>query len=140
MNQHLPPALFLCLSSLLLLSGCRGAEMRMRSAFVEHNELCLMVGGDIPFVYDPLDCQFSFSRDRREFRAHTDNMSDFYAVTLSDIPTQTGEVVTGDLVWTTQRDVLSRKNLTLEVVRVEGEQFWLWSHAGRIGLMLRILE
>lgn len=122
-----------------LLSGCT-SEKRMRSAFAEHEELCLMVGGDIPFIYDPLTCQLAFSRDRREFRAHTDNMSDFYAVTLSEIPVETGQRVSADLVWTTRRDVLTRKNLTLEVIRVEGEQFWLWSYSGRIGLMLRVLE
>lgn len=134
--RHAPPFLAVLL---LLLCGC-GTDKRMRSAFTEHEELCLMVGGDLPFVYDPLTCQMAFSRDRKEFRAHTDNMSDFYAVTLSDIPSEPGQCVTADLVWTTRRDVLTRKNLTLEVVRVEGEQFWLWSDSGRIGLMLRVLE
>ena len=125
---------------LLLAGGCRDAQMRMRDAFAEHESLCLMVGGDIPFTYDPLNCQIAFSRDRKEFRAHSDTMSDFYAVTLSEIPTEAGQRVTADLVWTTERDVLTRKNLTLEVVRVEGDQFWLWSRSGRIGLMLRVLD
>ena len=48
--------------------------------------------------------------------------------------------ITADLVWTTEREVLTRKNLTLTVVRSEGDQFWLWSNTGRIGLVVRILE
>ena len=84
--------------------------------------------------------KLSFSRDRKEFRAHTDNMSDFYAVRFTELPTIQGQTVTADLTWTTERDVLTRKNLTLEVVRIEGDQFWLWSNSGRIGLCIRILE
>ena len=112
----------------------------MQNAFCESEDIRLMVGGDIPFVYDPGTCQLAFSRELREFRAHTDNMSDFYAVTLSEIPSSIGQRVSGDLIWTTSKEVLRRKNLTLEVVRIEGEQFWLWSESDRIGLTIRILE
>ena len=123
---------------LLLLPGCQ--DERMRNAFCENEEIRLMVGGGIPFSYDPLTCQFAFSRDRKEFRAGTDNMSDFFVATFSDIPSSPGQTLTADLVWTTERDVLTRKNLTLEVLRIEGDQFWLWSNTGRIGLCIRVLE
>ena len=129
------PLLFAVLT---ILTGC--SDKRMRSAFSENDEIRLMVGGSIPFTYEPNTCQLSFSRDRKEFRAHTDNMSDFYAVTFRELPSNLGQTVTADLTWTTERDVLTRKNLTLEVVRIEGDQFWLWSNSGRIGLCIRILE
>lgn len=132
-------ALLLFVTVLLpVLTGC--TDKRMRSAFSENDEIRLMVGGSIPFTYEPNTCQLSFSRDRKEFRAHTDNMSDFYAVRFTELPTIQGQTVTADLTWTTERDVLTRKNLTLEVVRIEGDQFWLWSNSGRIGLCIRILE
>ena len=126
------------LLALLCFAAC--SDLRVRGAFLEHPEVCLMVGSDLPFVYDPLNCQLAFSRDRKEFRAHTDNMSDFFVATLSDIPVAGGQRILADLVWTTSREVLTRKNLTLEVVRIEGDQFWLWSNSGRIGLCIRILE
>ena len=134
--RHTP--LLLLLTALLLPVSC--SDQRMQNAFCESEDIRLMVGGDIPFVYDPGTCQLAFSRELREFRAHTDNMSDFYAVTLSEIPSSIGQRVSGDLIWTTSKEVLRRKNLTLEVVRIEGEQFWLWSESGRIGLTIRILE
>ena len=130
--------LLLVAAILPVLAGC--SDKRMRSAFSENDELHLMVGGSIPFTYEPNTCQLSFSRDRKEFRAHTDNMSDFYAATFRELPSSLGQTVTADLTWTTERDVLTRKNLTLEVVRIEGDQFWLWSNSGRIGLCIRILE
>ena len=131
----LPCLLLLCT---VLLPAC--GDQRMQSAFSENDDIRLMVGRDIPFVYEPATCQLAFSRDRKEFRAHTDNMSDFYAVRFTELPTIQGQTVTADLTWTTERDVLTRKNLTLEVVRIEGDQFWLWSNSGRIGLCIRILE
>ena len=140
MTRFRPARALLLFTTVLLpvLTGC--TDKRMRSAFSENDEIRLMVGGSIPFTSEPNTCQLSFSRDRKEFRAHTDNMSDFYAVRFTELPTIQGQTVTADLTWTTERDVLTRKNLTLEVVRIEGDQFWLWSNSGRIGLCIRILE
>ena len=140
MTRFRPARALLLFAAVLLpvLTGC--TDKRMRSAFSENDEIRLMVGGSIPFTYEPNTCQLSFSRDRKEFRAHTDNMSDFFVVTFTELPAAFGQFVTADLTWTTERDVLTRKNLTLEVIRVEGDQFWLWSDTGRIGLCMRILE
>lgn len=135
-HHHIP--LLLLLAALLLPVSC--SDQRMQNAFCESEDIRLMVGGEIPFIYNPGTCQLAFSRELREFRAHTDNMSDFYTVTLSEVPESIGQRVSGDLIWTTSKEVLRRKNLTLEVVRIEGEQIWLWSESGRIGLTIRVLE
>ena len=135
-RPFLPPLTLLCAT--LFLVAC--VDQRTRNAFSENEGVRLMVGRDITFTYDPATCQLAFSRDLREFRAHTDNMSDFFVVTFTELPAAFGQFVTADLTWTTERDVLTRKNLTLEVIRVEGDQFWLWSDTGRIGLCMRILE
>lgn len=136
--RNIPPSLLLPLFCLLLLSGCQ--DERQRNAFCENDEIRLMVGGTIAFSYEPNTCQMAFSRDLREFRAHTDNMSDFFVADFSQLPSELGQRLSADLVWTTEREVLTRKNLTLEVLRIEGDQCWLWSNAGRIGLTVRILE
>ena len=126
------------LLSLLALTGCQ--DERLRNAFCENEGVRLLVGGSIAFSYEPNSCQLAFSRDLREFRAYTDTMSDFFVASFSQVPAELGQRLTADLVWTTERDVLTRKNLTLEVVRLEGDMVWLWSAAGRIGLVVRILE
>ena len=134
--RHILPLLLLTL--LPLLAGCN--DERLCSAFCERDQIRLQVGGSVVFAYDPKTCQLAFSRAQKEFRAHTDNMSDFFVVDFSDIPASEGQSLTADLVWTTEREVLTRKNLTLTVVRSEVDQFWLWSNTGRIGLVVRILE
>ena len=64
--------------ALMMLGACD--DSRIRNAFVENNDIRLQVGGTVHFRYDPLTCQISFSRDRREFRAQTDNTSDYYSL------------------------------------------------------------
>lgn len=130
--------LLLLLPALLLLAGCQ--DDRLQNAFCENKGVRLLVGGRIAFTYEPNTCQMAFSRDLKEFRAHTDNMSDFFVADFSEIPAELGQRLSADLVWTTEREVLTRKKLTLEVVRIEGDEFWLWSSAGRIGLTVRVLE
>ena len=105
----------------VLLCGCN--DTRRRNAFV-----------------DPLTCQLAFSRDRREFRAQTDNTSDYYSIVLSEVPANIGQRVSGNLTWTTETDILTRDDLDLEVLRIEGDQVWLWSSSGRTGVMIKLLE
>lgn len=122
----------------VLLCGCN--DSRRRNAFVENNDIRLQIGSTIQFRYDPLTCQLAFSRDRREFRAQTDNTSDYYSIVLSEIPANIGQRVSGDLTWTTETDILTRDDLDLEVLRIEGDQVWLWSSSGRTGVMIKLLE
>ncbi len=122
----------------VLLCGCN--DSRKRNAFVENNDIRLQIGSTIQFRYDPLTCQLAFSRDRREFRAQTDNTSDYYSIVLSEIPANIGQRVSGDLTWTTETDILTRDDLDLEVLRIEGDQVWLWSSSGRTGVMIKLLE
>ena len=133
-----PSLRILLLGALLLLAGCQ--DERQRAAFCENEGVRLLVGGSIAFNFESNTCQLAFSRDLREFRAYTDTMSDFFVASFSQVPVELEQRLTADLVWTTERDVLTRKNLTLEVVRLEGDMVWLWSASGRIGLVVRILE
>ena len=133
--RRLVVILLLCVT---VLTGCQ--DERQRAAFCENEGVRLLVGGSIAFSYEPNTCQLAFSRDLREFRAFTDTMSDFFLATFSQVPVDLGQRLTANLTWTTEREVLTRKNLTLEVVRLEGDMVWLWSASGRIGLVVRILE
>lgn len=125
----------------VLLAGAQGCSPdKFMRAFSQTEDLRIQVGRDIPFKYDPLSCQMSYNRANREFRAFTDNMSDFYIVKMDSSPSSEGETLKADLVWTTETDILTRKNLTLKVIRTEGEKFWLWSDSSRIGVSVSVLE
>ncbi len=127
------------LAMAMLLCGCDMSTRRL-NAFIENDDIILQVGSTVHFRYDPLSCQLSFSRSRLQFRAQTDNTSDYYCVDFSEVPSELGQTVTANLTWTTDTDILTRNNLSLEVVRIEGEKIWLWSSSGRVGVSCVILE
>ena len=128
----------LLILSIIALCSCRRG--RFSSAFVESDEIRLQVGGSVQLRYDPLKYQLSFSRDLREFRVSTDNMSDFFCLSLDGIPSEEGQVLGGRLVWTTHTDVLTKNNLALEVLHLEGGKVWLWSEDARIGACVLMLD
>lgn len=130
----------LVLITLAALALCSCNEESHRIAFVESDEIRFQVGGTVHFRYDPLTCQLSFSRDLKQFRAQTDNTSDYYVVELSEIPSQVGQSVSANVVWTTSTSILDRSNLSLEVMKIEGNIVWLWSSSGQIGATVVLLE
>src|SRR5574344_464954 len=92
--------------ALLALCSCR--RDREFETFTQGDEIRLQIGNKVQFTYDPLTCQMGFSRDKLEFRAHTDNMSDFFIVNFTQMPASLDQQVTADLRWTTSRDILTR--------------------------------
>ena len=126
------------LSACLLLCSC--VDDRFIEPFVQKNVVTMEQEGNPVFRYDPLTCQLSFNRDRCEFRASTDNMSDYFVLVLDEIPSEKEQKVTGTLTWTTPTDIYMKKNATFEAVRLEGDMIWLWSHSGHIGLVVRMLD
>jgi len=75
--------------------------------------------------------QESFCRDKAEFGVLTDNLSDYFFVDLSKMPESVGEKISGTADWTTKDSMYSRKKITFEVRKIEGDTYWLASDAIR---------
>ncbi len=132
-------AYMLLLAGVLLLGGCCNKE-NTDPAFVASSDLGLRINGKTMFTFDPLTCQASFNRQRRQFRLSSDTMSDYVVATLSELPEQKGQIVSADLKWTTERDIKSKKVGGLKVVKMEENYLWLWSNADKLGLCLKTIE
>jgi len=131
--------LYPILAALLLTCACMNESFV--TPFVENmEEVCMVQRSRTVFTYNPSTCQMAFNRERCEFRVHTDNMSDFYTLTLSRIPSEAGQKVTGTLVWTDDNEVNARKNVTFTAEKLEGDRIWLWTDNGQIGVVVRILD
>lgn len=128
----------LALAVLLAFAAC--AKDNSLSEFRTTDDLCIMIKGYTTFRYSPLTCQKGYNPSQREFRVHTDNMSDFYTVRLDRIPAGTGQTVYGNVRWTTGNNIHSKKNVPFEVIRLEGNRIWLWSSKNGIAAVVDILE
>ena len=125
------------LAALMAIAACRD---NIFPEFVSDTNVHIEMNGATMLQYDEATCQMGFNRERRQFRMCTDSMSDYFSITMNMIPTAQGEKIKADLVWTTARDVMSRKNIALEVVKTEDDKFWLWNEQERISLVIEILD
>ena len=123
---------------LALVTACN--KNKMEEEVLESEDLCLIIKGKTIFSYDEDDCQISFNPTSRIFRVGDDTMDDYFTLTTSVIPSSKGEKVKGDLQWTSQNSIQSRKYVQFEVQKIENGNVWLWSKTDRIAAVVKILE
>jgi len=126
------------LSLAVVLSACE-SKGTYTPEFLTDNTLRLAVGRTEVITYDPLTCQYAYNTSTLEFRLHTDNMSDYFIVRLQEEPTEEDQTVTAGLIrWTTPTGADEvRKNIALQVVKLEDDVIWLWNSRESIKMTVR---
>ena len=117
-------------------AGCRTETLS--EEFIEDRTPRMEIKGYTTFLYDPLKCQIGFNQDKCEFRVHTDNMSDFFIVRLSEMPSSENQILDGTAQWTTGDD-LHNKKTSFSVLKMDGDRIWLWSAESSIAVVVQIL-
>lgn len=107
---------------------------------LKSSEVCLKVKETAAFIYQPSTCQMAFNRGRREFRAGLDNMSDYFSITMSEIPADAGQMLTASLTWTTHDDVRSLQSQPFKVEEISDDgTVWLWCARHKTLAVIKIL-
>ena len=119
-----------------LLASCHRLDT---PAFISDNTPRLEVDGRRVLVYDPLTCQLSASLEPVRFRVQTDNTSYYFALTLGELPVQTGQTINGSIRWTTNDNLEERNNIALEVIHFESDTIWLWNETKGIACVVRLI-
>lgn len=132
------PYIAALLALLVLLVGCEPQTV-YTPEFLTDSTLRMEVGKQEILTYNPITCQTALNLHRCEFRMHTDNMSEYVIIRFSSMPSEEGESVTVEsLVWTNPSGAdQTRKNITLEVVKLEGDTAWLWNSRESIRMTVR---
>lgn len=108
---------------------------------LKDNAPVLVVDGEEQFRWDALTCQESFNPGRAQFRVGTDNMSDYFVLTLSEVPSDVGQIVRGALEWTTDIRICHLGNLPFEVMKLASDgTIWLWNSDEAVSVTVRALE
>ena len=118
---------------------CNGRHGYDRS-FTDSETISLTVNKEKVFEYDPITCQLGYNDSKREFRVSTDNMSDYFVVTLSKIPSAKEERVTGNISWTGEDYIRELRNQTFETVKVERGKIWLWSQTNKLAVIIPMMD
>lgn len=124
------------LTCLFLFTSC--VQSTYTPEFLTDDTIRLEVGKKTIFTYKAQSCQYAYNSSRLEFRSHTDNMSDYFLLKLHERPEKEGDEVLADyLEWTEHNGMnKTRKNLELQVVKIDGDRFWLWNAKHRIKMTI----
>ena len=131
--------ILLCILFLPALVCCNGRNGYDRS-FTESDNISLTVNKQKVFEYDPFTCQLGYNDAKREFRVSTDNMSDYFVITLSKIPTSKEEQLTGSIIWTGDDYTRELRNQTFKTVKVERGKIWLWNQANKLAVIIPVMD
>ncbi len=131
--------ILLCILAALAFVSCQGRHGYDRS-FTDSDTISLTVNKVKVFEYNPMTCQLGYNDSKREFRVSTDNMSDYFVVTLSKIPTAKDERVTGNITWTGEDFIKDLKNQTFETVKVDRGKIWLWNQANKLAVIIQVID
>ena len=131
--------ILLCVTVAISVVCCHGRNGYDRD-FLESDTISLTVNREKVFEYDPFTCQLGYNDAKREFRVSTDNMSDYFIVTLSKIPTSKDDQVTGSITWTGPDYTRDLKNLSFNTVKVEYGKIWLWNQANKLAVIIPVMD
>ena len=131
--------ILLCVLASIAFVCCQGRHGYDRS-FTDSETISLTVNKQKVFEYDPITCQLGYNDEKREFRVSTDNMSDYFVVTLSKIPSAKEERVTGSISWTGEDYIRELRNQTFETVKVERGKIWLWNQTNKLAVIIPIMD
>lgn len=93
------------------------------------------------FRYDDLKCQMAFNKSLKQFRAGTDNMSDYFLMKMSAVPAKAGQTLSADMEWTTSSNINNLSAVQFEVIQMDSDNnAWLWSARQDISVVVKILQ
>jgi len=130
--------LLLIVASFALMTACSHNDI---PEILEDDTPSLVIKGVRKFRFDKLTCQESFSISRNEFRIGDDKMSDYFVLTLNQLPVSEGMSVKGKLTWTTDDDIRTIKNQTFSVLKIdENQTVWLKCEAENIYVVVQMVN
>ena len=131
--------LFALLAALVAFPACN--RDGFNKADFELTDVCLKVKGTLVYQYVSGSSQMALNRGRKEFRAGTDTMSDYFRLTLSELPRENGQTMTGSLQWTTSDNTPSLSGLSFKVERIGDDgTVWLWCPSQKILVVMKLLN
>lgn len=136
--RHFIMTAFTATGLLLCGGGCSCDRESLQASFRDSDGMSLRLDGKTVLQYDAKKWQYTSNLSTNEFRVHTDNMSDYWAVQCGSLPQSVGQHVTCTVSYTDDENTNTLRSLDMEVLRVEGEKVWLWSQDKSLGVVVAV--
>ena len=127
--------------ALICICGCNKRQ-EMMEAIVGTNKVTLNVRGTIVFSYDEATCQLAYNTERDEYRAMTDDMSNWFVLKTKARMTTLDQEFVADLVYkvSNDKDEKSEKNRTFRIIKIDNDSglVWLNCSSRNINMVVRV--
>ncbi len=107
------------------------------------SSVCLIVNGSPYMEYDQYYHQLAWRGIDLQFRMTDDYVNDYFVVNLSKMPTEMGEVITAEIIYTTNnsvKDFTGSFNASKISTTNSGTMIWLWNESNRLGAIIQTLN
>lgn len=129
----------LILMTVAVLSGC--AQYDIEEVLLEREDVSLTWKGEEQLVFDPMTWQTGYNPRTYEYRAHDDDMANYFVVKCESRPTVEGEDITASIEWTIETDLKRYDDVSFTVEKIASDgRIWLWSSARKIGVVIKELD
>lgn len=128
------------LTVLAVLTACE-KKVEMDPELYNSDQVGLMFKGKKVFTYTEGTMQLGYNRSLRQFRAGNDDMTSYFVITCSDLPTTVGQEIRAEVKWTSGSSVKTASGITFKVEKYENTGLvWLWCAADKTGAVIKILN
>lgn len=128
------------LTTLSVLTACE-KKVEMDPELYNSDQVGLMFKGKKVFTFTEGTMQLGFNRSLRQFRAGNDDMSSYFVITCSELPSTVGQEIRGEIKWTSGSSVKTASGITFKVEKYEDTGLvWLWCAEDKTGAVVKILN
>lgn len=128
------------LTVLAVLTACE-KKVEMDPELYNSDQVGLMFKGKKVFTYTEGTMQLGYNRSLRQFRAGNDDMTSYFVITCSDLPTTVGQEIRAEVKWTSGSSVKTASGITFKVEKYENTGLvWLWCAEDKTGAVVKILN
>ena len=128
----------LAFAAIALLHSC--SPYKIDEILISRNDVSLTIEGVPVFVFNDDKCQVAFNTERNEYRAMTDDMTDYFILKANQKLTDVDQQFTADLIHSTSGSANTFENLTFTIEKISKESglVWVWCKDNAIGAVVKL--
>lgn len=128
----------LAFAALTLAHSC--SPYKIDEILMSRDDVSLTIEGLPVFVYNEDKCQLAYNTERNEYRAMTDDMTDYFILKANQKLTTIDQQFTADLTYTTSGSptTLTELSFTIEKISNESGLVWVWCKEYAIGIVAKL--
>lgn len=128
----------LAFAALTLAHSC--SPYKIDEILMSRDDVSLTIEGLPVFVYNEDKCQLAYNTERNEYRAMTDDMTDYFILEANQKLTTIDQQFTADLTYTTSGSPTTLKELSFTIEKISNESglVWVWCKEYAIGIVAKL--